>query len=350
MPDLKGLRVIVAGGGAIGSAIALELAGRGASVTLADPAPVGANASGVAAGMLAPAMEAALDPLSGAHFTLLKTARDQWPGFVERHGLGIELHPCGALWTGGEAAGAALLDRLLGLGAAAEPVDPSAVSALAPGLRPGRASVFTPEDWRLEPMSALAALREAFAAAGGHVRAEAVGGWGRRHPPNTSALVLATGLAPSGWVSSQSLRIRPIKGQALRYPGSRPVGGPILRAPNVYLVPSAAGVIAGATMEAGRSDIGVTAKAVRRLRGAAERLAPSLAGAEFRPVAGIRAGTPDGLPLVGRGDDARPLLALGARRNGWLLAPAIAALVADLLEGGDGGPFSGVFAPSRFDR
>ena len=58
----RGLRVLVAGAGAFGTAIALELARGGAEVVLADPAGVGDNASGAAAGMLAPAFEALLDP------------------------------------------------------------------------------------------------------------------------------------------------------------------------------------------------------------------------------------------------------------------------------------------------
>ena len=68
---LKGLRVIVAGSGAVGQVAALKLLDEGAEVRLFDPAPLGANASGVAAGMLAPAFEAVLDPLAAGHFGLL---------------------------------------------------------------------------------------------------------------------------------------------------------------------------------------------------------------------------------------------------------------------------------------
>ncbi|HXQ45452.1 MAG TPA: FAD-dependent oxidoreductase, partial [Caulobacteraceae bacterium] len=57
MVGLASARVVVAGAGALGASIALVLARAGARVALADPAPQGANASGVAAGMLAPAFE-----------------------------------------------------------------------------------------------------------------------------------------------------------------------------------------------------------------------------------------------------------------------------------------------------
>ena len=62
----------------------------------------------------------------------------------------------------------------------------------------------------------------------------------------------------------------------------------------------------------------------------------------------MRAATPDGLPLVGESGRPGVWLAMGARRNGWLLAPLIAQVLADQLAGGDGGPWAAAFAPGRF--
>ncbi|MGZ8364103.1 MAG: FAD-dependent oxidoreductase, partial [Caulobacteraceae bacterium] len=98
MGELSGKRVTVAGAGALGLSCALALARAGAAVTVFDPAPLGCNASGVAAGMLAPAMEAALDPVSEGHFQLLRRARDLWPAFVADV-PGAVVHRCGALWA-----------------------------------------------------------------------------------------------------------------------------------------------------------------------------------------------------------------------------------------------------------
>ena len=94
MSDLKGLRVVVAGAGAIGSVLALQLVRRGAQVVLADPARPGGNASGVAAGMLAPLMEALLDSASAGHYPLLLEARDAWPAVLE--GAPVALDRSGA--------------------------------------------------------------------------------------------------------------------------------------------------------------------------------------------------------------------------------------------------------------
>ena len=166
MSGLTKARVIVAGAGALGSCIAVRLARGGARVTLVDPGSPSANASGIAAGMLAPAFERVLDPDAGASFDLLRSARDLWPGLAR--GLGdIGLRRTGALWLDlPEAAprAHALAQGLERLGAR--------VRAAAPPTGASEA-LFTPEDWRLDPSATLAALRRAFDDAGrfrGHGR------------------------------------------------------------------------------------------------------------------------------------------------------------------------------------
>src|SRR4051812_17471555 len=114
MGALSSLKVTVGGGGVFGLAIALTLARRGAAVTLADPALDRDNASSVAAGMLAPALESALDPLMAGRFVLLREARDRWPGFVEDL-PDVRLRREGALFQGSEAD--ALIERVAAAGA-----------------------------------------------------------------------------------------------------------------------------------------------------------------------------------------------------------------------------------------
>lgn len=357
MNSLAGMRVVIAGAGAFGSAIALELARREAAVVLADPAPLGANASGVAAGMLAPAMEVGLDPLSGGHFALLTAARDRWPVFAGPYGLDGQLDRCGAAWTGGEPEAAALLARLRSAGAAAEPISASDLQAMQPDARGGTATVFTAEDWRIEPAGALAAMRRAFEAAGGRVVRDAIIAWteqgalrGNGGSLPGDALVLATGLAPSGWLGRlpEASVLQPIKGQILRFTDAPPTHGPILRGESVYIVPGACGPMAGATMEAGKTDLDVDGATAAAMRSAAERLIPSLASRDFDARAGVRAATSDGLPLVGWSSTPGVMLALGARRNGWLLAPMIAEMIADGLAAGSSFKVWPELAPARF--
>jgi glycine oxidase len=323
--------VVVAGAGVTGLSVALALARRGARVTVCDPAPLGDNASGVAAGMLAPAFEAALDPLSSGHFALLKAARDLWPGFAP-----VEISRDGAVFVGDAQtveSVAASLDRI---GAARR-----AASAEIDGLGGVSSGVFTEEDWRLEPLPGLRVLRAEAEAAGVDFSEQRV------EAPLDRPLVLATGAAP-GFTPEQGC-LTPIKGQILRLEGG-PARGPVFRGEGAYVCPSRDGAVVGATMEAGAADRVVDEGRVKALRDAGEVVLPALAGVTGRARAAVRAGTPDGLPLVGWSVTPNVFLAVGMRRNGWLLAPLVARITAAYLAGEDPGPFAAELDAQRFSR
>ncbi|WP_411288459.1 FAD-dependent oxidoreductase, partial [Phenylobacterium sp.] len=80
----------------------------------------------------------------------------------------------------------------------------------------------------------------------------------------------------------------------------------------------------------------------------AARLFPALADAAFTTAAGVRGATPDGLPMVGWSTAPGVLLAVGARRNGWLLAPLVARIVAAQVTGADAGAYAARLEPGRF--
>ena len=355
---LQGLHAIVAGSGALGLAVALELQARGAQVLLVDPAPLGDNASGVAAGMLAPAFEAVIDPVSAGHFPLLRAARDAWPGFADRLGAAAPRPGrTGALWVGDEASQADMLQHLARLGAEAEALTPEAAAQLSPGLVARQGAVMTPEDWRLDAGRMLAAMRGAFLAVGGRVTTSALVRMRAAQAELESgelvgadAVVLATGMPPTGLepLPPGLDVLQPIKGQIVRFAGAGPTDGPVVRAPGIYVSPSSAGAMAGATMQAGECDRRVEQEVVDRLVRLASPLFPQLADAEAKGAAGVRASTPDGLPLVGAGGPPGLWLALGARRNGWLLAPLVACILADRIAGDAAGDWAGLFDPARF--
>ena len=78
MSGLQGARATVVGAGVVGLCVALELQTRGVEVILVDEGAAGANASVVAAGMVAPAFEAALEEPGRGRLPLLRAARDLW--------------------------------------------------------------------------------------------------------------------------------------------------------------------------------------------------------------------------------------------------------------------------------
>ncbi|MFN3930757.1 MAG: NAD(P)/FAD-dependent oxidoreductase [Brevundimonas sp.] len=329
--------VIVIGAGVLGLCTAAELASRGHAVTVIDPG--GANASSVAAGMLAPALECLSDKAGPERVALLTRARDLWPEFATRHGL--TLHQDGAEWRDPDA-GAAIA-RLTASGFSARPV-------------PG--GLFTPDDWRVEVGPALLALSRVagvtaaratvarVAATAGRWRVEAADG--RAWFPST--IVLATGAAPPvpglpDRIAGPVAAIEPFRGQLTPVAGRGPAH--TVRAPGLYVVPTPTGWVAGATMEGGRRDLEPDIEVSYRQVAAAEALS-GLVGTPGEPRVGIRGGTADGLPLAGVSGEPGLHLALAPLRNGWLLGPMVAGIVADGIEGRAPGPDAAALDPLRF--
>ncbi len=340
MGSVSAVRVAVAGAGAFGSATALALARAGFAVTVFDPAAPGDNASGVAAGMLAPVSESVFDQVSAPHLDLLRRARDLWPSFVD--GLDVEILRDGVR-VEGSAAWLDLIDArrdVLGL-----PTDRQSDRAL-----------LIDEDWRVDARPTLATLRAAAVASGAAFEAGSVERWeggvltlsdGRTE--RFASLVIATGAALRGGdVAPETAHLKPIKGQIVRL-DQGPSAGAVLRGEGVYLSPARRPAI-GATMEMGRDDLAPDPEKTAPLLAAATALRPELAAAKAIIEVGVRASTPDGLPLVGW--SARPgvMLAVGARRNGWLMAPLVAGLVTAYLTGKDPGPDAARLDARRFER
>ncbi len=329
--------VIVIGAGVLGLCTAAELAGRGHAVTVIDPG--GPNASSVAAGMLAPALESLLEDLTPEQAGLLRRARDLWPAFAEAHDL--VLHREGAEWRGPDAPAA--VTRLRGLGFEA---------------RTTRTGLVTSDDWRIEPGAAMTALARAPGLGAARARVARVTGDVRRWRVEAEdgrtwfapTLVLATGAAAAveglpPTVAALVNSIQPIRGQLTLM--AAPAPGRVIRAPGIYVAPAAGGVVIGATMEPGRRDL-VPDPEEARTRAAAGLALLGLDG-EAGPIrVGIRGAVADGLPLAGASGEPALFLALAPRRNGWLLGPRVARVVADGIEGRPPAPDAAALDPLRF--
>ncbi|HLY79675.1 MAG TPA: FAD-dependent oxidoreductase [Caulobacteraceae bacterium] len=334
--------LVVAGAGAIGRTVAFVLARAGHSVTVVDPDPDGANASRIAAGMLAPAFEALFD---GGHYDLLRAALALWPPLARE--LGLTLTWDGAMAVGTKAEAVAWMAQLAALGAEGELRD----------LGQDRWAAFCDEDRQIDPAGALLALRQGAEWHGARFVSGRVTGFaggavqidgGERIAAD--GLVVATGagqdLAP---VAPELSRLTPIKGHILRA-GNAYSRIPVVRRPEVYICRTAEGTFLGATMEVGRADSEVDPAIVRRLLADAGELSDGLERLTWAAAAGVRAATPDGLPMVGEASADGAILAVGARRNGWLLAPMIAEVVLDAVEGRPKSPAAELFDANRFSR
>ena len=199
----------------------------------------------------------------------------------------------------------------------------------------------TNEDWKVEPAQALAALTQgvrrlegcatALSRSGGRWRIETTAG-----SVEVDQVVLATGTGaaleglPEAVATLMAL-ISPIRGQ-IGLVNERLVDH-VVRGPGAYVAPMGAGCVIGATMEAGeRSLTPDPERCAQMLDAAWAVLGQTPRALEIEWRAGVRGATPDGLPIAGAVGQGLHL-AVGPRRNGWLLGSLVASVVADEVEG-----------------
>lgn len=312
----------VVGAGALGLCTAAELRRRGRRVAVVDPGD--ANASIVAAGMIAPAMESAIDDLSPATADLLRRARGLWAGFAEATGVALRRDP--AEWRGGNAAELAARMQAMGFRHGYDPVS---------------CRLTTPEDGQVEPAQALAALSQDLTLIKARALGVARNGQGWRIETTAGVvkadhLVLATGAAPTlaglpSGAENLTALIQPIRGQIGLTPER--LTDHVVRGPGAYVAPMGEGAVIGATMEPGERSLTPDPARCAQLLDAAWAIlgqAPRDLIVDWR--VGVRGASPDGLPLAGPVEPGLHL-ALAPRRNGWLLGPMVARAVANGMEG-----------------
>jgi len=366
--------VLVVGGGVIGLSIAWQAAQRGLSVTVVDPAP-GGGASHYAAGMLAPVTEVHYGEESLLALNLVSARR--YPSFVaeleEASGTTVGYRECGTLAIAFDADDKAALNDLheyqASLGLSSQPLTSRECRALEPLLAPSvRGGLLVNGDHQVDNRRVVDALLVAgeragvaFArAAAGEivVESDAVVGVDQLRATTT---VLAAGCWSGdlkGLPPDALPPVRPVKGQILRLRDdvshpliSRNVRA-VVRGRPIYLVPRENGeVVLGATMEELGFDQTVTVGATSELLSDARELLPGVSElALVETSAGLRPGSPDNAPILG--PTALPGLAMatGHYRNGILLAPVTADVIADFLVSGEIPSEHKAFDPRRFAK
>lgn len=363
--------VVVVGGGIVGLACAYELAKAGASVDLLEYGRTGMQATNAAAGMLAPLIESdGPGPMLGFGLRALKA----YPAFVDElapTGIDVELRINGILKVALTYEGAGeLRNRLrwqeqcnLTIGWLDEESCREVEPRLGDRIKGGVISV--DEGGINNQMLSLAVARAAadrgarlhtetpvtgFETAGGRITA--VVSRDRRFAGDH--VVLAAG-ARSGQIArllGVDVPVRPVRGQMIALGGMQSPIRSIVWGPDGYLVPRANGLVfAGATVE----DVGfrrrTTKAAVRRLRSMAGALVPQLRAATTQfEWAGLRPGTPDGLPIIGPVPGIANLIAAtGHYRNGILLGPLTGHVIANSLTRNDWRGVPVAFSPARFE-
>ncbi|MDZ7956631.1 MAG: glycine oxidase ThiO [Aulosira sp. DedQUE10] len=357
--------ILIIGGGVIGLAIAVELKLRGANVTVLCR-DFNAAASHAAAGMLAPDAENIPD---AAMYDLCWRSRalySDWTRKLEElTGLSTLYWPCGILAPVYQQSRGEIKSTLPS--ARESPaywLDQTAIGQYQPGLSSEVVGGWWyPEDAQVDNRALARALWTAAESVGVELKdGFTVEGFlqqqGKVLGVQTSGGVIRAThyvLATGAWSNELlPLPVRPLKGQMLRvrvpeFVPELPLKR-ILFGQNIYIVPRRnRSIIIGATSE----DVGFTPHntpaGIQTLLQQATRLYPQL---QDYPIEefwwGFRPATADELPILGTSPCTNLTLAVGHYRNGILLAPVTAALIADLIWEQKSDPLLSHFNYSRF--
>jgi glycine oxidase len=363
--------IVVVGAGVVGCAVAYELARRGVSVEIVDDRPVGMGATQASAGVLAPYIEA---PADGPLLGLTSRSLDLFDDFVARvaaeSGMAVPYRRTGTLEVAVDEAG------LRALGASAEALTRWGVPAVLLDAGAARS-----EEPHLGDGVVGGLLIDAHGFVGATDLTRALVAAARRHGAQLveqsrvrrmtqlhgdvvvdtdrgSLTAAAAVLAAGSWCGEieigdlpRRVPVRPIRGQLLSIAWT---GTPLRRvtwSQRCYLVPWDDGtVLVGATVEDAGFDERATVAGVRDLLDAACEILPHAWTAGFRGArVGLRPATSDHLPIIGASSVVPALMyATGHYRNGVLLAPLTAQLVADAMLDGRVDPMLAAVSPARF--
>ena len=347
---------IIIGGGVIGCSIALRLAQSGLKVAVIERGRTGCEASRAAAGMLSPQTEA-LGP--GPFFDLCLQSRSMYRDFAaqltELSGIDVEYRDEGALSVLLAGEDESHINKWaswqINAGMGLDPVSANDARKLEPVLTSlVSKAVRIRDDHQVENRRLMDALDVAARRAGVEMiegeevsalafegnRVTGIMSKGQRR--DAGAVIVAAGCWSSGLLERAGLHVNviPARGQMLAVKGASSLIKSVVHSSKCYLVPRRDGrILIGSTMEYAGYRKGVTAGGINSLLSAAIELIPAIRDFEvIETWSGLRPDTDDHLPVLGFSGVDNLFLATGHFRNGILLAPITAELIAETLING----------------
>jgi len=362
--------VIVIGGGVVGLAVAREVS-RKRSVLLLDKGEVGEGTSWAAAGMLSPQSEADDD---GPFFQLCMSSLQMFEEFAvglkSETGIETEHHRSGLLTLASSSDELSVLrsrvDRQSATGLQAQLLEPRNVLSIEPQITAKFAgAMYLPEDQQVSPRKLTKALaascrRRGVEILSGTAVNAVVAEKGRCIGVLTSGCTIRAGcviVASGVWSGaidglSPKIPVYPRKGQILSL--DMPTGAfrNMIRWRHSYFVPRPEGeLVVGATNEDVGFDRSLTPAGISRLLVDAQEISSHVGSYPIRETwSGLRPATPDDLPVLGLSGIENLLYATGHYRNGILLSPITASIVAALIDRVPPPNRIEPFSPMRFER
>lgn len=364
--------VLIVGGGAIGLSIARELYKKGIErITILDRGKIGKEASFAAAGILAPQAEA---DKADDFFQFCNESNRLYPKFAEElldeTGVDIELDRSGTLYLAFTDEDVEEIWRRFdwqkSAGLQVEYLTAQETRRAEPFVSPDvRESLFFSNDRQVENRKLLYALQKFAEIKGIEIRENAeiknlliendriTGAETASGKFSAEIVVLATGAWTSLIKTEQIFlpQIKPIRGQMISFSAVKRLFSKVIYSPRGYLVPRADGrILAGATVEDAGFDKSVSAEGIEFLLDHALEIAPTLVNLEIRESwANLRPFAADGLPVLGALAGCENLfIATAHYRNGILLAPLTAKILADKIAENKDSDYLGYFGLHRF--
>jgi glycine oxidase len=355
---VKSSDAIIIGAGIIGLSLAIELRKQGLRVLIVERGEPGREASYAAAGMLA----GWGSEIPTALRALAEESARMYPEFVYElesgSGLKVDLRDHGTILI---ACDGDLPDT-------AELLSPQRLKSLEPALTfPCSPNSTAPEvlaayllERSVDPRDLVAAAlkaarhREVDISSGSEVTSLLVeegrtAGVQTERAKYSAPIVVNCAGAWASKIAPVEFPVKPVKGQMLALVEVPPLRH-VVRAKHVYLVPRSDGrLVVGSTLEDAGYDKQTVATALQHLFEAAVELVPGIAESLRNEAwAGLRPGTPDELPILGATRIPGYFVATGHYRDGILLAPITARVMADLLTTGKSEHDLSAFSPDRF--
>jgi glycine oxidase len=349
-------RVLILGGGVIGLATAFELSRRNYNVTVLEKTICGGQASGAAAGMLAPYSEIGEDPDDFFQLCLdsLRMYKKWQADVKEIAQMEFEFTESGSLHAVYHDADVLALETRQSWqrewGAKAELISGEKLWKMEPELsKKVKAAMYYPEEAHVFAPDYVKALEVACRLNGVNIIDQLeqveVMDWSQSitvrakngQEFNGDRLIICSGAWSGELEETFGVRIPvyPIRGQICAYEVPVTQIKHIVYTSQGYLVPKANGTLVnGASEDIAGFQTEVTDKGIARLTNWNKHVFPFLENqTPFHTWAGLRPATQDGFPLIGKLEEA-PLVvfATGHYRNGILLSPITAVAVADLLD------------------
>ena len=374
----KNQDVLIVGGGIVGLSIARELKKKGIEkVTILEKNSVcGAESSSAAAGMLAPQAEA---NLIDDFFYFCQASRDLYLNFAAElfaeTGVDIELDETGTLYLAFTETDAAELEKRCGWQKSAnlsvEKLSAKEILEIEPSVSPDVLfGLRFPMDWQVENRKIIKALNRHLNG-GEFVSRKAVSLIFEKDKVIGVKTDIEDFFAPvviiasGAWTSLiedkfnllSGIKIKPVRGQMISfskdYNNNCGLFRHVIYSPRGYVVPKKNGkILVGATVEDAGFENHTTEAGAALLLNTAFEISPAFKNLSLmKSRCGLRPFAPDGLPVLGAFPDIENLFVATAHyRNGILLAPLTAKILAEKIVGNIDSEYLEIYSPRRFQK